>query len=317
MWPEPGSFRGVFVERQVAALRELGHHVDIEVIAQSRGKADYFTAIPRVRKRARSGHYDIVHIHYGLSALAARFAGRTPRVISLYGTDINSPKQRLLTRIGWRGTRAHIYVAARLAKTANDPHAHVVANGIDFKIFQPGDRAIAKRALGLREGVPVVLFGGAPDRTVKGYDVFAAVRKKLADAGVETQELILSAPDQPTEALAAKYDAADVLLFTSRRGSEASPTVVKEATAMGLPVVTVDVGDVKEILKDVKPHAIVDFPDPDDRVKLIDNLATETRAVLARGQRADGRESCAWLDESAVAERIVDVYRGVLRADQR
>ncbi|MEV6372428.1 glycosyltransferase [Micromonospora musae] len=316
LWPEQGSYRGIFVHRQVSALRALGHHVDVEVVAQSRGKWDYFTAAPRIRRRARTGNYDLVHVHYGMTAPAARLAGRLPRVLSLYGSDVNAPRQRLMTKLGWGGTRARIYVSRRLAETAGDPAGHVVANGVDFRLFQPGDRSAARRQLGITPTAKVVLFGADPARPVKGYDVFRDVLAELRRRDGSVQELILSAPGQPEAELVRKYDAADVLLFTSRPGSEGSPTVVKEATAMGLPVVTVDVGDVADILADVRPGAVVRFPaDPlvgPARTQLVADLADQVWAVLAGGVRADGREKSSWLDERLVAGRIAEIYRAVL-----
>src|SRR5438046_2452234 len=111
MWPEPGSHRGIFVQQLVETLRRQGHHADVEVIAQSRGRLDYLLAAPRVRRLARQGGYEIVHVHFGMTALAARFVGRIPRVISLYGSDINDWWRRWVTRLGWGGSVARIYVS--------------------------------------------------------------------------------------------------------------------------------------------------------------------------------------------------------------
>ena len=121
MWPAGGGFNGVFVAEQVAALRRLGHEVDVEVVARDHGKADYLLAGARVRRRARAGDYDVVHVHYGLTAFAGCFAARVPRVLSLHGSDVNTPWQRRLTKLGGRGYAARIYVSRRLADTAGDP----------------------------------------------------------------------------------------------------------------------------------------------------------------------------------------------------
>jgi glycosyltransferase involved in cell wall biosynthesis len=301
LWPEGGSFRGVFVKEQVEALRRLGHRVDVEVVAQARGKSDYLLAIPRVRRAAASGDYQVIHVHYGLAGLAARFAGRTPRVLSLYGSDVNDPRQWRLTRLGRGGSAARIYVSRRLADSAGDPAGDVIPNGVDLSVFTPQDRAAARAALGIGPDQPVVLFGALPSNAVKRYDVFRAVVDRLG-----ARELVLSAPGQPIADLVAKFAAADLLLFTSRQGSEGSPTVVKEAAVMGLPVVSVDVGDVAEILDGVSPSAVVPFG-PD----LVDRLATEAAQVLAAGTRSNGRERLGWLDSPAIAQRIVDVYHRV------
>jgi glycosyltransferase involved in cell wall biosynthesis len=317
LWPVGDSFRGIFVKEQVEALRQVGVAVDVEVVAQDRGKADYLFAAARVRRRVRSGQYDVVHVHYGIAAWAARFSGRVPRVLSVYGSDVNVPWQRAVTRMGSGGTAARIYVSPNLAANSGDKHGHVIADGVDFGLFSPSDRAAARSALGIGPAELVVLFGGHPDNQVKGYDVFADVLADLRGRGLTVRELLLPAPGQPRSAVPMKFAAADVLLFTSRKGSEGSPSVIKEATVMGLPVVSVDVGDAAELLDGVEPSAVVAFPEPwgtdAARAGLVAALADRTADVLAVGGRSNGRERNARLDSRRVAEQVVAVYRQVLR----
>jgi teichuronic acid biosynthesis glycosyltransferase TuaC len=321
IWPVGDSHRGVFVQEQVEALERLGVRVDIEVVAQSRGVKDYLLAAARIRRRARAGHYDLVHVHYGLTALATRFVGRMPRVLSLYGSDINARWQQALTRLGWGGTAARIYVCQALAETAGDPDGMVVANGVDFDLFTPVDRHEARASLGIADDERVVMFGGDPDRHVKGYDVFDDVLATLRQRGQPVRELILAEPDQQRADVPTKFAAADVLLFTSRKGSEGSPTVVKEANVMGLPVVSVAVGDVAQVLTGVSPSAVVDFPEPwgepATRRQLVQTLADRTAEVLDTRSRSNGREANDWLEAGAVANRIVGIYRTVLSRQSR
>jgi len=163
----------------------------------------------------------------------------------------------------------------------------------------------------------VVLFGGHPDNHVKGYDVFTDVLAELRRRGLNVRELLIVAPDQPRSAVPAKFAAADVLLFTSRKGSEGSPSVIKEATVMGLPVVSVDVGDAAELLDGVQPSALVPFPEPwgsdEAREELVRTLADRAAEVLAAAARSNGRERNARLDSRRVAEQVVAIYRQVLR----
>ena len=103
-----------------------------------------------------------------------------------------------------------------------------------------------------------------------------------------------------------KFAAADLLLFTSRRGHEGSPTVVKEALAMGLPVVSTDVGDVAELLDGVTPSAVVPFPA--GPAELVGSLADAAAEVLRAGTRSDGRQRRSWLDSTRIAQRVAAVY---------
>ncbi len=315
LWPAPGGFQGVFVAEQVDALRRLGHHVDVEVVARGRGRRDYVAAGVRVRKRARAGRYDIVHVHYGLTAFAGSLTGTVPRVLSLHGSDVNTPWQRRVTRLGDRGYAAHIYVSRRLAETAGDTAGEVIPAGVDYELFQPIDQAEARARLSIGTNDKVVLFGAAPGNAVKGYDVFLEVLAAVRGRGVPVSELILPGPAQTRETVAVKMAAADALLFTSRQGAEGSPMVVKEAASVGLPVVSVDVGDVAEVLAGVTPSTVVPFPRT--RAELVDALAAALVEVLAAGGRSNGRERVAWLDSLKVAERVVAVYRRAIAAGPR
>jgi teichuronic acid biosynthesis glycosyltransferase TuaC len=315
MWRENGHYRGTFVWEQVESIRALGHLVDVEVIAQSRGRRDYFLSPPRVRRRAREGGYDIVHIHFGMTALAARFVGSVPRILTYHGGDVHIWWQRWMTKLAAGGT-TKIYTSQRLATSNQDPDGIVISCGIDPKLFSPRDRTAARRELGIEHDEPVVLFGGLPVNPVKDYPLFSAVLDELRARGMTVHELVLAELNQSRPRVAAKYAAADALLFTSQRGTEAGPMVIKEAVLTNLPVVSTDVGDVPEVLKDITPSAVVPWPEPwgtpQARQQLVRDLADRLQEVLLRRERSNGRQFSDRVDLYAKARQIVKVYRQVL-----
>jgi teichuronic acid biosynthesis glycosyltransferase TuaC len=321
MWPEGDSFRGIFVKEQVEALRGLGAEVDVEIVAQSRGRKDYLLAAPRIRRRVRTGDYDLVHIHHGMVALACRFIGRTPRVLGLYGHDVNWYWQRWITKLGWGGVSEKLYISRRMAVAAGEPDGLVIPNGVDFNLFAPGDRTGPRQQFGFADSERVVLFGGVPSNWVKGYDVFSDVLSRLKERGLPVRELILPEPGQSRERVAPKFLAADVLLFTSLKGFEGSPTVVKEATAIGLPVVTTDVGDVVSVLNGVTPSAVVEYPEPwgspEARAELVRGLTERVAEVLAADTRSNGREHNAWLAWTQIGRSMIEMYREVIARTKR
>ena len=74
-------------------------------------------------------------------------------------------------------------------------------------------------------------------------------------------------------------NAADVMIFASLR--EGSPNVIKEAMACNLPIVSTDVGDVREILTGVHGCHIV-ARDPKTFAKAI-------LEIIKEGSRTNGR----------------------------
>jgi len=100
-------------------------------------------------------------------------------------------------------------------------------------------------------------------------------------------------------------NAADCLLLTS--DSEGSPTVVQEALACSLPVVSVDVGDVSQRLEGVCPSRIVER-NPED-------LARAITEILISGQRSNGYTKIRDVSCSTVAQQTICVYRSALSQD--
>jgi glycosyltransferase involved in cell wall biosynthesis len=101
-------------------------------------------------------------------------------------------------------------------------------------------------------------------------------------------------------------NASDVVLLTSSH--EGSPNVVKEALACNRPIVSVDVGDVRERAGRIEGCHLCDS----DPVQLSKKLL-----LVYDGPRlVDGRASIGELSDDQVAGRINDFYRGILEASR-
>lgn len=313
--PGAKSARGIFVTQQRDALLATGRvEIETELVAQGRGAKDYLLANPRVRARWDAGRFDLVHVHYGLTGLATLMLPTAARrVFTFYGSDLNDPVQRTITAATARRAARRIFVARRLSSLWPHPANEIVPNGVDFAACAPADREASCRALGLDPAPPRVLFGARPDNAVKGWDVFREVLERVRRELPGTQELVLTEAGQSYERVVAKLNAADVLLFTSRQGSEGSPTVVKEALAVGLPVVSTDVGDAAEMLDGVTPGGVVPFPAAAEsgRDAWLGELAARTVAVLRERRRSNGRALRGSLRQEAVCARILGIYEAV------
>ena len=103
-------------------------------------------------------------------------------------------------------------------------------------------------------------------------------------------------------------NAVDALLMTSH--SEGSPQVVKEALACNCPVVSVDVGDVRERTEGVEGCFVSQTCNAEELAKLLKH------AILSKN-RTNGRERILSdeLDNQQVAKRLMDVYNNLLQSD--
>lgn len=298
----------------VDALRDLGIDTTVEVVADGRGRLDYLMANVRVARAARHLRPDVLHVHYGLSLLSTLLVRRSvPRVVTFYGSDANVRWQRGLVRVclALRPAARAICVAENLSRHWRSIDCVVLPNGVDFATFTPRDRTPARERCGLPASGSVVLFAAKPANAVKDYPRYRRVLDALRESGLEVHEVHFDGRTG-LDGIIDRYAAADVLLFTSRKGSEGSPTVVKEALAMNLPVVATDVGDTRQRLLGVQPSEVVAWGATDGETD--EALVQAVRAVLSVDRRSDGRDNAAGLDTKVVAERLVEILFSVARS---
>jgi glycosyltransferase involved in cell wall biosynthesis len=300
------------VERQMTSVRELGIDVDALAIEGTRG-VKYLQRLPDLLRRARNA--DVVHAHYGYCGWLGRAAWPKPLVISFMGSDLlGKPNGR--GGVTWPSRFAAalnrrlpalaeaVIVKSREMADLLREDVHVVPNGVDLEQFQPRSREGARRELNWDPDAQYVLFPGCPDERRKGYDLALASVEEASQLLQRRIELVsLCRVDR---ALVPKYmNACNVLLMTSMW--EGSPNAIKEALASELPVVSVPVGDVEQLLAGARGCAIEER-DP--------RRLGQAVASLINGDRTNGRELLRRhrLDLESVARQVVSVYEQAVRA---
>ena len=97
-------------------------------------------------------------------------------------------------------------------------------------------------------------------------------------------------------------NASDVLLLTSLH--EGSPTIIKEALACNVPVVSVDVGDVRERIKEIQGCYLA-LPDPNE-------LAGKLCLVYSGARRVAGHLKMQEFSLQRIALQLKMLYEEVL-----
>ncbi len=294
------------MKEQVDALRALRPAWSFDVLLIN-GRANgwnYLWGIPEVCRRVRKIGYDIVHAHYGLTGFVAAMQRRAPLVVTYHRGDVWVWWQRQVSRLASRVAARNIFVSDCLAAKMPSPRALVLPCGVDMQLFQQRDALSARRELGLAPGKKVVLFPGNPSNRRKGYKLFQTVLEHLPYA-LRRATHVVPFVGIRRELVPLYVSAADAMVLAST--SEGSPQVVKEAMACNLPVVSVDVGDVAELLQGVA-NSCVCSRDPHE-------IARRLAGVLERGERSDGRRRITelGLDSESVARRLVRLYERVVR----
>ncbi len=315
MWPsEDRPERGIFVARQVDGVRRLGVGADVIAIDGARSRLEYLRAAWRMFTlnfgRAR---YDLIHAHTGHCGLVACAQLRYPVLFSYVGYDLDGPAE------DWEGVRTKIertifrylsiFVAGTIAKSARGrrrvpmlgrSRSTLLPNGVDRELFAPTPRAEARRRLGWNEEASVVLFAGDRSRFTKRFELTTAA-VEAAQKRLPRLELVVG-ESVPPDQMPVWMNAADVLILTSV--SEGSPNVVKEAMACNLPVVSVDVGDVRDVIEGTR-HCHVCAAEPDALASAL------VEVVSALPERSDGRDRTEHLGLANVSRQLHQTYERV------
>jgi teichuronic acid biosynthesis glycosyltransferase TuaC len=303
----------VFAYAEIARIAATGIETAILPYATSARPDRVFREISAIRVRIRQFKPDVVHAHYGtITALATVIAANAPVVITFRGSDLNpSPSdglirnavQKLLSNLAARFASAVILVSRELRDRLwlDHPNARVIPTGVDMDLFAPASSTLARQKLGWSLEEKIILFNAGNTPRVKRLDLAEQAVELLRQRMPGVSMKILRGLT-PHDELPLHMNAADCLLLTS--DFEGSPDIIKEALACNLPIVSVDVGDVKERTTGVTQSAIV-ARDPAV-------IANEMARILSLNERSNGREKIGELDASKIRDDVIQVYTEIL-----
>lgn len=176
----------------------------------------------------------------------------------------------------------------------------------------PDDSAINTKNYSSTPGAKkYVIWCSNPERKEKNWPLAVEGVNALKNEGINVE--LVAVYDKTPEEVCTYMNAADCLLLTS--DSEGSPNVIKEAMACNCPIVTTNVGDVTERLKDLDGCYVVE--DNDCRFTDMPKAAALTSEAITKalefGKRTYGRKRLIEdrLEITQIAKRIKDVYNNL------
>ena len=287
-----------FISEQVEALQKEGVQCRFFGITR-KGFLGYLRHIHCFRQEIQAFHPDIIHAHFGLCGLFANIQRRIPVVTTYHGSDINLYKVRAFSRLAISLSAFNIFVSQKILDIAH-PHKHyaLIPCGVALEDYPVIDKLVARSSMQLTSDQKYILFAGAFDNGIKNAPLAQAAVELLG--GPELLEL----KSYSRSEVAMLMQAVDALLMTSY--SEGSPQVIKEAMACGCPIVSVDVGDVKDLVSGLD-GCFISSADKNEIAGALDKALqftsrTEGRARLIKKE----------LTNSQIAARIINEYKMVL-----
>lgn len=310
MYPvEDYIYFGIHVKEQIEAIASR-NDVDVEIyfINGRAKKWNYFKSIANIRNILKNGNYDLIHIHYGLSALFLLFyQPKIPVIVTLHSGELYK-KKGTLNHLAQKSITLSILKNTDRIIVLNDDmvsllHKHQrklvkLPCGIDLNFFREKDNRTIDNEL-------IIGFPGNKARNEKNFKLFDEITRELRKSFniriIEFHNLTRNEVLQHLQCL-------DVLVMTSL--VEGSPQIIKEAMACNRPIVSTNVGDIADLLHDVQNCYVINSFEPAALLKPIKKILS----LPAEQRKSNGRDKLDQMGLGAdqVASSVLHVYNEVL-----
>lgn len=309
-----------FVTEQGEAIRALGHEVEYFLV-----KGNYIKAVGALKTKIREFKPDVVHAHFGLSAITAELQSLVPVVTTFHNGETLNWHVNLMSSLMSLRAKHVIYVAQHIRDLSyfKAKNYSIIPCGVPMEQMVITSKVEARKQLGWDTNKKYILFGGAFDNRRKNYPLLRDAVKKLKNdtsyikhntSDIECVEMKNLTRSQ----CVLRMCACDLFALPSH--SEGSPQALKEAMAVNCPCLATDIADVPELFGDEPGHWILRNPrktherwDADE--KSLDEMMELLKEALAFEGRTNGRKRIEELQltNEAVAKRIIKIYESILK----
>lgn len=346
---EVSRYKNNFADHQLPFVTEQGEAIAQELRKLDNGhltldngasaveyflvKGNYVTAVRELKKKIREFRPDIVHAHFGLSAITAELQALVPVVTTFHNGETLNKKVNFLSSLFSLRAKHVIYVAQHIRDLSyfKAKSYSIIPCGVSLEDCFLMDKAEARRKLGWSDDKKYIMFGGAFSNTRKNY----ALLKEAVDILNHQFEIIVPNGKETINHKSAfieciemrelsRYDcilrmnAADLFALPSH--SEGSPQALKEAMAVNCPCIATDIADVRELFSSEPGHWILRNPRKtherwDGDEKSLDEMVELLKEALAYEGRTKGRNRILelGLSNEQVAKKIINIYNKILK----
>lgn len=304
-----------FVTEQGEALRNAGCEINYFLV-----KGNYIAAVKALKDKISECHPDIVHAHFGLSAITAELQSLVPVVTTFHNGETLNWHVNLLSSLMSLRAKHVIYVAQHIRDLSyfKAKNYSIIPCGVPMQQMTITSKDEARKQLGWEADRKYILFGGAFDNERKNYKLLKEAVERLA-ISVERLRKIECIEMKGLSRAECVLQMCAVDLFALPSHSEGSPQALKEAMAVNCPCIATDIADVRELFGDEPGHWILRNPHKtherwDGDEKSLGEMVVLLKEALAFEGRTNGRERILKLELSneQVAKRIVKIYEDIV-----
>lgn len=309
-----------FVTEQGEAIRAFGQEVEYFLV-----KGNYIKAVGALKTKILEFKPDIVHAHFGLSAITAELQSLVPVVTTFHNGETLNWHVNLMSSLMSLRAKHVIYVAQHICDLSyfKAKNYSIIPCGVPMEEMIITPKEEARKRLGWNPNKKYILFGGAFDNLRKNYPLLRDAVEKLKNdtsyikrniSDIECVEMKNLTRSQ----CVLRMCACDLFALPSH--SEGSPQALKEAMAVNCPCLATDIADVRELFGNEPGHWILRNPRKtherwDGDEKSLDEMMELLKEALAFEGRTNGRERiiAMGLTNEHVAKRIVEIYEKILQ----
>jgi len=298
---------GIFVKEQIESLNKTDNINEVLFInGREKGKFEYIKSVYRIRIKLNAEKFDVIHCHHALSAICLILSGKSKNnkvLVSFQNDPIHELGSKVFNFIK-RNTNGWIF--KNNSDLITDEFSFYLPNGVNTKFFKPMDKQVARKRLNLNSDAIYVLFVSSNKvRKQKRYDRFSEtvtiLKEKYNYNIIQEIKLINTSRDK----IPFYFNAVDIHLLSS--DFEGSPNSVKESMACNTPVISTNVGNVAELLENVKGCYVSENNTPEELAKLVDLALKENNNGLEKLLQLE-------LDIDSVAIKLNNIYTKIKKS---
>jgi glycosyltransferase involved in cell wall biosynthesis len=295
---------GIFVKEQIESLTSHGIKSDVFFInGRENGKNAYFSGLRDLRRKLRNNDYDILHCHHVFSAVLLMLTFRwyqSKRIVSYQ----NPPKKEggiflfTIIKLFFNG------VILKNTKS-NKKNIFYLPNGTNTDFFKEYSREESIRKLNLDENRNYIIFmdSNKEKRSQKRVDRFDKVIDILLKDENPFNIVPLKLTNTKRNLMPYYLSASSLHIITS--DFEGSPNSVKECISCNTPVVSTPVGNIDDLIGNIKGCYISQSFNCEELAELVIKSLNH-KNFSSREKLFDKK-----LDIKSVAEKLLKIYKSI------
>lgn len=302
---------GIFMKEQVESLEQFGVENTIffsDGTKYTKGAIAHLRSVFKLSWHLLTNKYDLIHCHSVISGLILLLSGGAflnKCIISFQNDPEKTQDGRFFKLLYPFFNRVIVKMPTKYSKWGKVTY---LPNGCNQNFFQPLDKDDCKQKLGLCKNKRYILFvdsNTGKKRIQKRKDRFDEVLRILRDkyGYHDLEELTMigvSRHDVPIY-----MNSCDLHLLTS--DLEGSPNSVKECVFCNIPVVSTNVGNVKDMLSNITGCYVVDSFEPEVIAEAVNNVLNRDTDFIGRSLLQEKGYSLL-----AVANKLYNLYKEVI-----